>query len=244
MSIIVLRGDLLDAASEGICEPETEMCLVITHPCDIANDKEESIEVIPCMPVDTENPMYLNGRNPRVLSIHPKLKNTQERRVFEVFQIQKRMISKQKLLSARIMGRLEPRELQVLPDWLSSRYRREELPNAIHDLVVEGLGMKKLARTKEFKELFGIWVSIENLFDGKERDDFSFEKYFSRLIFVYHSDSSKEMKASGSITQKLQNRISEKGLEANVSVHNIPSSSMTLDILEKCQRFNFDYLSI
>ena len=55
------RGDLI----HGAFHENDSIYLVISHPCDILNAKELSIEMIGCKAIESDNPLLPNGRNPR-----------------------------------------------------------------------------------------------------------------------------------------------------------------------------------
>lgn len=191
------RGDLI----HGAFHENDSIYLVISHPCDILNAKELSIEMIGCKAIESENPLLQNSRNPRTR-----------------------------------------KERTILPNWLAARYKRIELPNAIHDLVVKDLKIGDILKKCSFDDLFEIWISVDNLFDGEESSEFDCTSYYTSLIAVYHSDNQAEKDAAENFVTAIEDKAVFKKMQSNVSVKAVGSELIDLDFIERFQGFDYDFL--
>ena len=122
------------------------------------------------------------------------------------------------------------RERTILPNWLAARYKRIELP--IGDIL------KKCS----FDDLFEIWISVDNLFDGEESSEFDCTSYYTSLIAVYHSDNQAEKDAAERFVTVIEGKAVFKKRKSNVSVQAVGSELIDLDFIERFQRFDYDFL--
>lgn len=235
----IQRGDLI----HGAFQENVSIYLVISHPCDILNAKELSIEMIGCKAIESDDPLLQNGRNPRIMTIHPLVDG--EERLFSISQADKLSVEKTVLDAGNhvIEGYLPEKEKAILPHWLAVRYDRIELPNAIHDLIVKDLRIGDILKKSSFDDLFEIWISVDNLFDGEESSKFDYTSYFTSLIAVFHSDNQAENDAAERFVAAIEGKAVFKKMESNVSVQAVGSELIDLDFIERFQGFDYDWLS-
>jgi hypothetical protein len=129
---ICLASALVDKLPEDDRYHGYEICIAITHDCDIANDdfeKEPFIEFLPAKFLDRENGNYLYGKNPRILNLRV-FKNCIPSFV-EIVAHARFKIKKENLLSVYPDENysLDDNDKKILQDWLASRYRRHALPD-------------------------------------------------------------------------------------------------------------------
>lgn len=114
-------------------ENSDQHVVVVSHDCDLANDKEPHVEVIVGNVVSKGNPMFGNARNPRRLHLLYSSIAGGEFHI-NLCQVDKAVISAMQLVNMTAEPEaeffLESNQKAVLKQWLAARYGRPAFPNA------------------------------------------------------------------------------------------------------------------
>lgn len=149
----------------------SKRALVVTHDCDLQNDKEPDIEIIVGEIAQTLNKQFARARNVRRLHL---AFDTQSGDQFLDLQITARVsINKSVIAAARPDDSwiLKDDEKRALKQWLAARYGRPAFPNAFETRLREQTGKKSTvedllnkALEKVSTHLIGIFFDL-----GKHR---------------------------------------------------------------------------
>lgn len=129
-----------------------EVCaVVITHDCDLASSSsvEPDVEVIPGRVVSVLNGNYAWAKSPRTL--HFTANHSGERVVIELLSAKKSLVSKDVLhaFNPDSSYSLDGRQLNVLRNWLASRYQRAAFPDCFVDRMKATKAEVKLGKKIE-----------------------------------------------------------------------------------------------
>ena len=134
---------LLDGSADRVpvSVPTPFRLVMVTQDCDLVRepDIEPWVELILCREVAKVEPLYLNGRNPRLLHLQPIC--SQEPAPWLEISIHDRFrIAKEKLtgLSADETVRLEADAVRLLSRWIAKRYTRPAFPDAFNRRLATG----------------------------------------------------------------------------------------------------------
>jgi len=108
--------------------------VIISHDCDLANDKEMTVEVIVGRWVAGIGGQFANAKNVRRL--HIAFADGEAEHPMELSATDRRSVDKEALykdFQPRANRKLRPRDLQTLQWWLSARYRRAAFPNQFEE---------------------------------------------------------------------------------------------------------------
>lgn len=133
-------------------EGSGEVCaVVITHDCDLASSSavEPYVEVIPGRVVSVQNGNYAWGKSPRTL--HFEANHSGELVVIELLSTKKGLVFKDALLAFNPDSSysLDGRQLNVLRNWLASRYQRAAFPDSFVDRMKATKADAKLGKKIE-----------------------------------------------------------------------------------------------
>jgi hypothetical protein len=130
-------------------DPACTCVMVVSHDCDLANENlvvEPDVEVIVGRKVDKEDGNYAWAKAPRTL--HLRLQEDGADRVVELVTTRKRTIPKSALAvhepDAAFV--LDSRGLNVLREWLSSRYQRAAFPDTFVERMKHTDADRRLAK--------------------------------------------------------------------------------------------------
>lgn len=156
-----IAASLFDEASSSL-----KRAIVITHDCDLSNDKEVELEVMVGDVVDKKDKQYARARNIRRL--HLAFNTSGGAQQFLELQITpKQTISKQFLA-----GRAKPDSAWVIPDdekralkqWLAARYGRPAFPNAFEAHLRKTVSKKQTVEDQLGKALEKISAHLIGVF--------------------------------------------------------------------------------
>jgi hypothetical protein len=143
------QGGLLthrDALKLGLVqEDQFQLCgVVISHDCDLANEKEEAVEIIVASIADKLDAMLARARNVRRLHLTFE-KDGIPHLVLELSHAERRLIGK--ALFAGVGGPdtelvLGDDEKRALKQWLAARYGRPAFPNAFEHYLRKKVGKR------------------------------------------------------------------------------------------------------
>jgi hypothetical protein len=148
---------------------ECEICIVVSHSCDITNDdKEPFIEILPCHEISKLNKFDFNGRSPRTLNFEVNFNG--EEKILQLKAHEKIFVKKTDISVDKRVG-YDSCELtlSLFQNWLSSRYKRHAFPNNVNDRIFKKINLRKQIEDKFDdigKELESIYIETDIEDDG------------------------------------------------------------------------------
>ncbi len=148
---------------------EMHRVVVITHDCDLQNDRETSVEVIVADVVAAADPLFSYAKNPRKLHLGYEIAGGKYI-VVELRHAERRIVSKAEFANHAIKdgsASLPVNEKRVLKQWLAARYGRPAFPNAFEDRLRKSVGKKNSVERQigkilepEAKHLVGLFFDL------------------------------------------------------------------------------------
>ena len=160
---LVARDDL---RAIGVSVEEQHVCgLVISHDCDLANDRldhEPWVELVLLEPLGKLDPNLTYGKNPRRL--HFQIGNASEEvECYEAHARTRLMLHKTDLAPFEPVPGRSPDaiNLDILRRWLACRYRRQALPDALMRRIGPMLDFITHQAKDQIATLVGIWLAFD-----------------------------------------------------------------------------------
>lgn len=239
------------------CDPGRR-AVVISHDCDLPNDKEAFVEVIVASLVPASDPMLANARNPRRLHVCYGSDAGEELHL-ELRHADRQQVSKADF--AKIGARdtnleLPAEEKRALKQWLAARYGRPAFPNAFENRL------RKTVRNRSVEQRIAKILEpasqhlVALFFDlGEERavELQDGEAYFLSIAVVYDVTEGGQLaresadKVAGELRVLFEQaygppvNATEIALEACTSV---ADTFMTLADLRKVDQWRLEYISL
>lgn len=214
---------------------DCEICIVISHSCDIArkSEIEPNIEILPCHHTDSLEGIFLRGRNCRKLNF--QLTTNNKMKYYYINACEKISISKGKLGDIKIIEFYScGLELPFFQNWLASRYRRQTLPDDLN---------KKIAKLKLKKELKKVAAELLSIF--VEEEQISDNNISYTLIFVSDYNIPNATEVVDSLESKLIDKLNNlPNDDVNLSIRHISSIDLSYDMLTNYSKYDCDYLCI
>lgn len=146
-------------------ESETSL-VVISQDCDLFRESnhEPFVEILLCNPVQDQNPLYLNGRNPRILHI-PAMNLKGAESILEIiiqdrFRVMKNFF--QRLYPDNSIW-LKDRYVGLLAGWIAKRYERPAFPDEFNSrLKIVDKRLEKLFKSDSSRLITGIYITGAN----------------------------------------------------------------------------------
>lgn len=144
---------LTSAAVEALSLDHNHKYLVISHDCDLAQEKdaEPQVELIAASLVDEANANFRLGENPRVLHLSFLATGQGSAPVLQLRAVDKQCVDKGALFATNpdAAFQLEEQPCRLLQSWLACRYRRHALPNELNDRLRPAYSKLKEAAKKK-----------------------------------------------------------------------------------------------
>ena len=165
------QGSLIaqaDAIAAGLFDEgsaDLKRALVITHDCDLPNDKEPEVEVMVGDVVDKLNKQFARARNVRRL--HLAFDTPSGVQQFLDLQITSRQsISKSLIAGSKPDGGwvLSDEEKRALKQWLAARYGRPAFPNAFETHLRKNVSKKETVEDRLGKVLEKVSAHLVGVF--------------------------------------------------------------------------------
>ncbi|SER46251.1 hypothetical protein SAMN05421690_102832 [Nitrosomonas sp. Nm51] len=225
-----------DAIAIGLLDQNEskKYVVVISHDCDLPNEKEEIIEVIVGTKISKVNSLFTNARNPRLLHLNFSLLNSGDNICIELSHSHRHTLDKNKFtkLAPNNELKLETNEKQTLKQWLAARYGRPAFPNTFENR----LRKKYKKRTVEqhisdilkpvSEHLIGVFLDLGDELACELEPD---ESYFLKIFLVY--DAIEGGTSARKIAEETATKINV--LFFNVYQSKNPSENQEI-VLEKC----------
>ena len=157
---VAIAADLFDDSSSCLTR-----ALVVTHDCDLPNDREVEVEVIVGDVVDTLNKQFARARNVRRL--HLAFDMTSGPQKFLELQITARQsIPKSLIADAKPDSdwTLSDEEKRALKQWLAARYGRPAFPNAFESYLRKNVSKKETVEDRLCKSLEKVSAHLFGVF--------------------------------------------------------------------------------
>lgn len=141
---VIAQADAIAAGLFNEASSNSKRAIVVTHDCDLPNDKEEHVEVMVGDVISRLDKQYARARNVRRL--HLAFGTAEDAQSFLELQITARQsISKSLIADATPdSGWVMPdEEKRALKQWLAARYGRPAFPNAFEAHLRKSVGKKQ-----------------------------------------------------------------------------------------------------
>ncbi len=191
------QGSILteeDAKTLGLVLPNNPntRAIVISHDCDLPNDKDPEVEVIIGLVVPKVDQNYVRAHNVRCLHLTYNSPTTAEKHFFiELHHPQRRVVEKDRFSQAKAPDSilcLPENEKQALKQWLAAHYWRPAFPNAFenrlrkkaHKDTVEKRMAKILTKANQY--LVAVFFDLGGSRYSELSDN---EPYYLSIVLVY-----------------------------------------------------------
>ncbi len=249
---VVRRDDAGPMLAESIdqipsADGEPFRLIVVTQDCDLVSEPhiEPFVELILCKEIAEVQPLYQNGRNPRLL--HIKSIGSQgpapwlEISIHDRFRVRKEALVN---LNADAATRLEPHDVRLLSRWIAKRYTRPAFADAFNQrLETVGKKLEKLFKSEAGGIVTGIFLDVA---DDEHPPDtpYGIGVWITAKADAWDDDRSREM------LDRFEERFSEivddcKGIDIiGDDIRVIPEEDLTLADLRQLKRLDKDYRSL
>lgn len=158
----------VDAINAGLFDQtscRSKRALVITHDCDLPNDKELEVEVIVGDIISNLNKQFTRARNVRRLNLAFDTLSG-DREFLDLHITAKISIAKSLIVNANPDNslRLSEDEKRALKQWLAARYGRPAFPNAFETRLRKKIDNKETVEDKIGKSLEKVSANLVGVF--------------------------------------------------------------------------------
>lgn len=162
---LIAQADAIAAGLFDGASADLKRALVITHDCDLPNDKEPEVEVMVGDVVDKLNKQFARARNVRRL--HLAFDTPSGTQQFLDLQITARQsICKSRIAAAKPDSSwvLSDEEKRALKQWLAARYGRPAFPNAFETHLRKNVSKKETVEDRLGKALEKVSAHLVGVF--------------------------------------------------------------------------------
>lgn len=162
---VIAQADAIAAGLFDEASADLKRALVITHDCDLPNDKEPEVEVMVGDVVDKLNKQFARARNVRRL--HLAFDTSSGTQQFLDLQITARQSICKSLIAAAKPDSswvLSDEEKRALKQWLAARYGRPAFPNAFETHLRKNFGKKETVEDRLGKALEKVSAHLVGVF--------------------------------------------------------------------------------
>lgn len=242
------QGDLVSSnvlQNLGVSIDENNIAIVISHDCDISN-KELSVECIlgnfiPATKYDGNKTL---AKNPRTL--HLKIENSEK--FIELNANEKFIISKEQLKNFDSVSQysLNANQREILQDWLSVRFKRQAIPDALKDRLNPLWELLEKRGKTCYESILGYWIQ----YDPKNEELNPSETYDFSLFIIYSTNNPEYETAAkliaDEVKQKFTNLLKKTTHLGHVHLLACEAYSeeeFTLADMRRNIHYRFEYLS-
>jgi hypothetical protein len=227
--------------------PEKTFVVVISHDCDLANEQEDSFEVIIGRVLD-ENELNGNFTHTKnVRKLHIEFKNGSEIIFVEL------LTGKHKLLKDSLQSQvctsphcLDVKNLEILQRWLAARYRRSAFPDEFNNRLKKFKIEDKLKKILESQGVFILSILFD-LDDGKNIERNGDEDIYELSIYLVYESHNFDVAhdVAKSVTEKIKGLFEKKfcGIEL-IDCQVISDEVLTVKYARVLREWRLEYLSL
>ena len=164
---VIAQADAIVAGLFDETSSSLKRALVITHDCDLPNDKEPEVEVMvgDVVNIDKLNKQFARARNVRrlhlVFDTHSGPQQVLDLQITARQSISKSLIAGAKPDSALVLSEEEKRALK---QWLAARYGRPAFPNAFEEHLRKNVSKKEKVEDQLGKSLEKVSAHLVGVF--------------------------------------------------------------------------------
>lgn len=144
---VIPQAEAITAGLFSEDESNSKRAIVITHDCDLANEREENIEIIVGELVEKQNKQFARARNVRCLHLLYDTPSGDKKTI-------NLKITDKKSICKTVIDQIEPdnsfllldEEKRALKQWLAARYGRPAFPNAFENHLRKTVKKKRNSR--------------------------------------------------------------------------------------------------
>ncbi len=221
--------------------------VVVTQDCDLVQnaDIEPFVELIPCMEITKAEPLYENGRNPRLLHI-PSIRPPEPDQWLEIsihdrFRVRKEALAD---LSVDQSTRLKDHDVRLLSRWIAKRYTRTAFPDEFNLRLktVDGQ-LERLFKSQPGQTVTGIFLDVAD-------EEHPQDKPYAIAVRITAKTAAWNDEGLCTALQSFEERFSSilDGCEGIViaedDIHTLPEEDLTLADLRRFRRLDKDYRSL
>lgn len=162
---VIAQADAIAAGLFDEASADLKRALVITHDCDLPNDKEPEVEVMVGDVVDKLNKQFARARNVRRL--HLAFDTPSGTQQFLDLQITARQSISKSLIAGASPDSgwvLSDEEKRALKQWLAARYGRPAFPNAFETHLRKNVSKKETVEDRLGKALEKVSAHLVGVF--------------------------------------------------------------------------------
>lgn len=162
---VIAQADAIAAGLFDEASSNLKRALVITHDCDLPNDREQEVEVMVGDVLDSPNKQFARARNVRRL--HLAFDTSSGAQLFLDLQITARhSISKSLIADVEpdSSWTLSDEEKRALKQWLAARYGRPAFPNAFEAHLRKNVSKKETVEDQLGKSLEKVSAHLVGVF--------------------------------------------------------------------------------
>lgn len=249
---VVRREDTQSLLSESIdyvssIEGRSKRLVVVTQDCDLVRDSsiEPFVELVLCGEIEELQPLYQNGRNPRMLHIRP-VGTEKSLPVFELSIHDRFRVPKEAFRTLDIdkSTRLNTQDVRLLSRWIAKRYTRPAFPDAFNlRLGSVDAQLERLFKSGDALAVTGIFLDVAD-------EEFSPSEPYEIGVRVTAKAESWENDELRGALERFEERLSSilencAGIAIlNDDIHVLPEDDLTLEELLRFKRLDKDYRSL
>lgn len=237
---------------------DSHYAVVISHDCDIPNQRESSVEIIVAKVVDKVDAQMSYAKNPRRLHLVYKLPDD-ESLILELWQTEKRSVLKRDFSqhAKRHPATLPNETKRTLKLWLAARYGRPAFPNAFQERLSKKANSKRDVKSQIAKVLEPESEHLVALFfDFGEQRGIEIpdgEPYVLSITVVYDAteggptarkSAEKVAKALSDLFTKAYGTPEDTTEIALEACEAVADTHMTLADLRRVDQWRLEYLSL
>lgn len=243
------QGDMLLSAGAlqgtGVSIDSNTIAIVISHDCDIANNEPDVELIIGCFITKDEfdgNNAF--AKNPRIL--HIEIGKSEK---FIEFKANKKfLLSKDTLMNYKpdIQYVLTSNQRNTLQDWLSVRYKRQAIPDALKDRLNPLWSFLIEKGKKNNQNVLGYWMQ----YDPENEELNPHEAYDFSLFIIYSIDNIEYEKEARSLANQIKEKFMQfstktalLGTVRLLECEAYSEQEFTLRDMRQNIQYRFDYLS-
>ena len=246
----------LELISDG---ESTQHVIVISHDCDLANEKELHVEAIVGNAIPKGEPMLINARNTRRLHLlyHS---DKGEALYIDLCQAEKKSIAVEQFVS--LTGDpdekfvLDANQKTVLKQWLAARYGRPAFPDAFEFRLRKEVKKRALEKCiadildPVSEHLIGIFFDMDSQRGVELPED---EPYYLKILLVYDANEGGENarvaaeRAADAISNVFHEVYGKPEDAVEIALDScapIADTFLSLDILRKIDQWRVEYISL
>lgn len=219
--------------------------VVVSQDCDLVRepDIEPFVELIFCKEVPDAEPLYQNGRNPRLLHIQwsglQESASWLEISVHDRFRVQKKVLAD---LTVDKCTYLAAQDVRLLSRWIARRYTRPVFPDAFNlRLNVVDQRLERLFKSKESRVVTGIFLEVAD-------DEYANDQPYDIAVRVTAKAEVWDDNVLRGAVENFEARLSSiLGNCDGISIFDIqtlPEDDLTLADLRRFKRLDKDYRSL